>query len=145
MQTTWHFLAQDDGSGIGAIIFMLFYLALIAIAIAGMWKTFQKAGKPGWAAIVPIYNLYVITEIVGRPWWWLLLCFVPCVNIVIIVILSLDMAKSYGQSPLFGIGLLLLGPIFYAILGFGDARYVGPAAAQTGSAGFPVQSPPPRV
>ena len=144
MSPSWvPFLAQgDEGS---SIVVILFQLAIIILAVAGMWKTFQKAGQPGWAAIVPFYNIYVLTQIVGRPWWWLLLCLIPCVNIVIIVILSLDMAKSFGKSAGFGVGLALLGFVFYPLLGFGDAQYVGPAAAQSGGMGFPVQPPPPRA
>lgn len=138
MNLAWiPFLAQDDG----AMIQLVIQLAFAVLIIVGMWKVFTKAGQPGWAAIIPFYNIYVLTQIVGRPWWWMLLCLIPCVNIVIIIILSIDLAKSFGKGTGFGIGLALLGLIFYPILGFGDAQYVGPAAAQSGGAGFPVQPP----
>jgi hypothetical protein len=98
------------------------------VELIAMWKIFTKAGKPGWAVLIPIYNLYVMLEIVGRPWWYLLLFLVPLVNVVIAIILVFDLAKSFGKGAGFGIGLLLLGPIFIIILGFGKAQYVGPAA-----------------
>lgn len=110
-------------------LFWIFYLVFIGLVVAGMWKTFAKAGQPGWAAIIPIYNIYVMTQIVGRPAWWTVLAILPCVNIIALFIISIDMAKSFGKEVGFGIGLALLGPVFYAILGFGDAQYQGPAAS----------------
>ena len=119
--------------GIAAALSLAFNcvgLVLAIVAIVGMWKVFEKAGKPGWAAIVPIYNIIVLCEIVGRPLWWVVLLLVPCVNIVAAVILSIDLARSFGQSAGYGIGLAFLSFIFYPMLGFGPAQYVGPAAAQ---------------
>jgi len=112
------------------LIAWVFYVAVALVVIIGMWKMFEKAGQPGWAAIIPFYNLYVLLQIAGRPGWWLILVFVPFVNFVILLLLSLDVAKSFGKGSGFGIGLFFLGFIFYPILGFGDARYLGPAAAQ---------------
>jgi len=99
------------------------------IVIVGMWKVYVKAGKPGWAAIVPIYNVVVLLEIVGRPVWWVLLLFIPLVNVVIGIIVLVELAKCFGQGVGFAIGLLLLSFIFFPILGFGDARYQGPVTA----------------
>ena len=94
------------------------------IAIAGMWKTFAKAGKPGWASIVPIYNAIVLLEIVDRPTWWLLiLILLPPVNVVLAIVISIDLARNFGKDTLFGIALFLLPFIFYPVLGFGDAQY----------------------
>lgn len=131
-------LAQNSGgggggagaaaAGIAGLLFMLIYVGIIVAVIAGMWKTFTKAGQPGWAAIVPIYNLYIWTKIVGRPWWWLLLMFIPIVSIVIAIILCVDLAKSFGKGIGFAVGLILLGFIFIPILGFGSAQYQGPSA-----------------
>jgi uncharacterized protein DUF5684 len=123
-------LAQQDQGGGGSAIMSLIYLVIGVIVIAGVWKVFTKAGKPGWAAIIPIYNIYVLLQIVGRPWWWLLLMFIPVVNFVIGIIVMIDLAKSFGKGVGFGLGLLFLSFIFYPMLGFGDAQYVGPAAAQ---------------
>ena len=129
METT-----QIDAGAAGGLFamtacFWVIYVAIIVFYIAGMWKTYTKAGKPGWAAIIPIYNLVVLMEIAGRPGWWVLLLLVPIVNIVILAMVSIDVAASFGKSTAFGIGLWILGPIFYMILGFGSAQHVGSAAA----------------
>jgi uncharacterized membrane protein YoaK (UPF0700 family) len=107
---------------VGGII-ALVWLAVVVVFIAGMWKVFTKAGQPGWGVLIPIYNCYLLTQIAGRPGWWVLLMLIPLVNFVIGIILSLDIAKRFGKGTGFGIGLLLVGPVFYPILGFGDATY----------------------
>jgi len=104
----------------------LIYLAVIVLVIAGMWKVFTKAGKPGWACIVPIYNIIVLLEIAGRPIWWIVLLFIPIVNFIVLILLGIDVAKGFGKGTGFGLGLAFLGFIFYPILGFGDATYSGP-------------------
>jgi hypothetical protein len=112
--------SQDDrGGGLALVI----QLILIVLAIAGLWATFAKAGKPGWAAIIPIYNALVLLQVAGRPWWWILLFLIPLVNLIIAIIVSIDVAKNFGKGALFGLGLAFLGFIFYPILGFGDAQY----------------------
>lgn len=113
------------GGAIGIV-----YFGIIVLMIVAWWKIFTKAGKPGWAAIVPIYNIIVLCEIVGRPAWWVILFLIPCVNIVAHIMISLDLAKSFGKDVGFGIGLIILPYIFGLMLGFGSATYVGPAAAQ---------------
>src|SRR5256885_4444159 len=117
---------------------MIVGLLIALFLIVAMWKVFTKAGQPGWACIIPIYNLYVWCKIVGRPWWWILLMLIPFVNFIIAIILGIDMAKSFGKGAGFGIGLALLGIIFLPILGFGSAQYQGPAASQ----GVAVTPPP---
>jgi hypothetical protein len=107
---------------------MIFGLLIALLLIVAMWKVFTKAGQPGWASIIPIYNLYIWCKIVGRPWWWILLMLIPIVNFIICIILCIDLAKSFGKGVGFGIGLALLGIIFFPILGFGSAQYQGPAA-----------------
>ncbi|HEX7309386.1 DUF5684 domain-containing protein [Lentzea sp.] len=113
-------------------VFAVFGIIALVFAVIGvivMWKTFAKAGQPGWAAIVPIYNLYVLTKIGGRPGWWTVLLCIPGVNFVVLAILSIDIAKSFGKDAVFGIvGLWLFSIVGYAILGFGNAQYRGPAA-----------------
>lgn len=99
-------------------------LILMILAFAGMWKTFEKAGMEGWKGIVPVYNMYLlITEIAKKPWWYLLLLFVPIANIVIMIIVSIEIAKAFGKRTGFGVGLALLSFVFYPLLGFGDAVY----------------------
>jgi hypothetical protein len=105
------------------VIISLVWLAIVIVVIAGIWKVFTKAGQPGWGVLIPIYNLYLLTQIAGRPGWWLILMLIPLVNFVIAIILSLDIAKNFGKGAGFGIGLALLGVVFYPILGFGDATY----------------------
>jgi hypothetical protein len=90
-----------------------------------MWKVFAKAGQPGWAAIVPIYNIIVLLQISGKPVWWILLFLIPVVNLVIAILVGIAIAKNFGKSDAFGVGLGLLGFVFYPILGFGDAQYQG--------------------
>jgi hypothetical protein len=119
---------QSSNGGPAAMIILVVYVAIIVLCIAGFWKVFTKAGQPGWAAIVPIYNIYVLLQIAGRPWWWLILFLIPLVNIIITAIVSFDIAKAFGKGAGFGVGLWLLSPIFYCILGFGAAQYQGPAA-----------------
>ena len=112
-------------------ILIFFYLAVVILMIASMWKVFTKAGKPGWAAIVPIYNLIVLLEIVGKPTWWLLLLLIPCVNLIIFIMVYHRLSLSFGKDVGFTIGLILLGFIFMPILAFGDAQYVGPGGQAT--------------
>ena len=112
------------GAFLGCFSIMVI-LAVMAVVIIGMWKVFEKAGKPGWAAFVPIYNMIVLLEIVGKPLWWILLMFIPVVNLVIAIIVLLELAKAFGKGVEFAVGLLLLPFVFYPILGFGDAKYLG--------------------
>lgn len=102
-------------------------LVIAVLAVVAMWKLFTKAGKPGWAAIIPFYNTYCLFDISFGNGWLFLLCLVPCVNIVMYVILCFKLAKAFGQGTAFGFGILFLNTIFMLILGFGSAEYVGPA------------------
>ncbi len=125
----------DIDSGLAAGIGtagVVFWLAVMVFYIAGLWKMFQKAGKPGWAAIIPIYNIIVLAEIVGKPIGFALLAaLVPCVNIVLMVWLTNLLMKSFGKEvPLWTILAVLFPFIVYPVIGFGDARYIGPTAAE---------------
>jgi len=128
-------LLQDDNVGNGLIAafggaMLIIWLAILVVFIIGLWKVFAKAGQPGWASLIPFYNVYVLLKIAGRPGWWLLLLLIPFVNLVIAIVVAIDVAKAFGQSALFGVLLLfLLSGIGYLVLGFGDYRYVGPATA----------------
>lgn len=118
---------------IAIILACLIPIFIIAIlTVAGKWKVYEKAGKPGWAALIPIYTWIVMLEIVGKPVWWVILFFIPCVNIIFLIWTINLMSKSYGQSEGFTIGLILLGFIFWPILGFGSYQYIGPSAAEAG-------------
>jgi hypothetical protein len=102
------------------------FSALTILYIISMWKIFTKAGQPGWAAIIPIYNIYVLLKIVGKPGYWLLLMLIPFVNIVFAIWSTNMLSKSFGKDEGFTVGLLLLGFVFYPILAFGSAKYEGP-------------------
>ena len=128
-------LLATNGGFVG--IMVIVYIAIIVFEVAALWKVFVKAGQPGWAAIIPIYNLYILLKVIGRPAWWLLLfivgIIVPFVGwillIVISIVIAIDLAKSFAKSSGFAVGLFLLTFIFVPILGFGESRYAGPAAA----------------
>ena len=89
------------------------------------WRFFEKAGEPGWTIFVPFYNLYRFVKIAGKPGWYALLYFVPVVNILVSLMVNIEIAKKFGKSEGFGIGLFFLDFIFYPILAFGDAVYEG--------------------
>jgi len=119
-----HLLAASSaGSGIVLVI----YIAVIVLEIAGWWMILSKAGKPGWGAIIPFYNIYLFCKVAGRPGWWLILFLIPLVNIVVAFIVFIDVARRFGKGTGFGIGLTLLSFIFAPLLGFGDATYSGTA------------------
>lgn len=118
----------------GAILaaFLLMTLAVCLTIFAGMWAAFAKAGQPGWSSLVPVYNLYVMTKMAGKPAWWTLLCLVPLVGIVFLFLVHLEMAKAFGKGAGYAVGLLLLCFIFWPMLGFGDAAFqrAAPPAAR---------------
>lgn len=109
---------------------VILYVGLIVLMVASMWKIFEKAGQPGWAAIVPFYNQYILIVEVCKEkpiWFWLLL--VPCANIVaaiyVIFVIPFKLAEKFGKDAGFAIGLILLGIVFYPMLAFGSAQYQG--------------------
>ncbi|MGE0490631.1 MAG: DUF5684 domain-containing protein [Vulcanimicrobiota bacterium] len=122
---------MDDGSGggLGGIIFMVVFLGIMIFFVAAGWRLFEKAGRAGWECLIPFYNLYVMTQIVGMPVWSILLCFVPFVGGIIFQIWwAVYLARSFGKDTVYAIGIMLLGFIFIPLLAFGDAEYIGPAA-----------------
>jgi hypothetical protein len=108
------------------MIGIILYLAIVVFMIASIWKVFTKAGQPGWACLVPIYNLYIMTVIAKKPAWWLaLILLVPIANLVFAIMLLNGIAKNFGKDSGFTVGLIFLGIVFWPILGFGDAKYIG--------------------
>jgi hypothetical protein len=128
---------QQLSSGTGAVIGII-YLAFVILIIVSMWKVFTKAGEPGWAAIVPIYNAIVFLKIAGKPGWWFILLIIPIVGLVVMILALVSFAERFGKGAGFVIGLLLLPFIFFPILAFGDAQYLGPKAG--GALGEPALS-----
>lgn len=109
---------------IALLFFFIIYFGVIALMIISMWKVYEKANKPGWAAIVPIYNLIILLEIAKKPTWWVAMYFVPFANIVFMIMTMNAVSKNFGKDEGFTVGLVLLGVVFWPILAFGSARYV---------------------
>jgi len=107
------------------MVFFFLFAIIIALTIVLMWLIFQKAGKPGWTCIIPIYNLIVLLQIAKKPLWWILLYCIPLVNAVIAIIVNIELARLFGKGAGFAIGLVFLPIIFMPILGYGSARYIG--------------------
>ena len=129
-------LAQETDSGVSysysssgqvSPVFWIIYAVVMILLIAAVWRVFSKAGQPGWAVLIPIFNLYILCKVAGRPGWWLILMLIPFVNFIIAIILNVDIAKKFGKGVGFAIGLILLPFIFWPILGFGSAQYQGAA------------------
>lgn len=124
----------------GGFFFVL--LALIVFLAIASWKVFTKAGKEGWAVLIPFYNWIVLLDIVNRPRWWIFLLLIPVVNIVIAVIIANDLAKAFGKGTGFTVGLVLLNFVFVPILAFGSAVYTKPVRPETaGSNSNTISSP----
>ena len=104
-------------------LFWIVCLALAVFYLAAVWKVYEKAGKPGWAAIIPIYNLVVLLQIAGEPVWWILLLLIPLVNIVVAIMTYIAFARNFGKGVGFALGLAFLSIIFFPILAWGDAPY----------------------
>ena len=127
---------MQDSSAAAAVVgavglfFLVIWLAVALLMIVSMWKVFSKAGQPGWAVLIPIYNLYVLLQVAGKPGWWLILMLIPLVNLVIMILTLVAVSERFGKGGGFAVGLLLLPIVFYPILGFGSAQYTpAPAAA----------------
>jgi hypothetical protein len=119
---------ESDGGVIGIVIGLV-WLAVMVIMIVAMWKVYTKAGEPGWAALIPIYNIVVLLKIVGKPLWWIVGLIIPLVNFVVIILVMIALAKAFGKGVGFAIGLVLLSPVFFPILAFSDAKYTAPPPA----------------
>lgn len=107
-------------------VYYILVLAITIVSLIGLWKMFSKAGKPGWGAIIPFYNMYCMFEMAFGNGWMFLLTLIPCVGFIFQIILCFKLSKAFGHGAGFGFGLLFLSPIFYMILGFGNSDFVGP-------------------
>jgi hypothetical protein len=106
----------------GALIGLI-QLAVIVVMVVALWKIFEKAGKPGWAALIPFYNIYIMLELCGKPGWWLVLFLIPLINLIMMIIVTLAFAAKFGKSTGFAAGMIVLPFIFYPLLAFSDDRY----------------------
>lgn len=124
-------MAAAGIAGIGILGFIIPIIFIVFQAVC-YWKIFEKAGRPGWQGIIPVANLYFLTEMLGKPiWWFIVILLVPCANIVFIVMLNIELAKAFGKTTGYGILLTLFGIIFLPILAFGNAKFEGPAGTST--------------
>ncbi len=112
------------GAVAGVFLFLIFLCVVLQIIVwAGMWKTASKAGQPGILACIPIVQLFILMMIAKKPLWWVLLFFVPFVNIIVVVIVLNEISNRFGRGVGTTLGLIFLPFIFWPILGFGDAEY----------------------
>lgn len=122
-------ISVDTSSLIGGALlaslgtFLLILSAVGLVMLISMWKIFKKAGKPGWASIIPIYNVYIMIEIAKLPTYYLLLFIIPIINIYAMFKIYIELAHKFNKSTGFAIGLIFLSVIFFPILAFGDATY----------------------
>jgi hypothetical protein len=115
---------MQSGNGVFGL---LVWLGILVLLLVASWRIFVKAGRPGWASLIPFYNLYVLCEIVSWPGWYLVFFLIPIVNIVFMFLLYFKLAKAFGQGLGFAVGMVLLPFVFLPILGFGKAVYTAPA------------------
>jgi hypothetical protein len=111
-------------SGVPLTLVLLILAASLLIIVAN-WIIFERAGQAGWKCLIPIYNMYILMVVAGKPWWWFLLLFVPLVGAAIYLLAMLSLAKRFGRSELFGVGVFLLPMIFLPVLAFSDSQYQG--------------------
>jgi hypothetical protein len=119
---------QQGGPAEPSPVFMIVWLAAVVVVIAGVWKTFEKANQPGWAALIPFYNFYVMLDIGDNEWWWLLVLFVPIANLFAMYKIFAGVSKAFGKGVGWALGLWFLGFVFWPLLGFGDYTFQGPAS-----------------
>ncbi len=114
---------SDASMGAGGIIMMLIWLALVILTIIGWWKIFAKAGQPGWAILIPFYNMWVMIKVAQKPGWWMIMMFIPLVSFVFVILIYAAICAEFGKGAGYTLGLLFLPFIFAPMLGFGDATY----------------------
>lgn len=120
-------MAQDPTVLLGfMLIASIVSVVLFIVTSLGLMKLFSKAGKPGWAAFVPVYNYVILLEMIGRPVWWILFVFIPFVNVFVLIYMFIQLAKCFGKSTAYGILMVLFSFIMIPILGFSDAQYQKP-------------------
>ncbi len=112
-------------AGFGLIMSVI-GIGIFILMIVSMWKIFVKAGQPGWASIIPIYNTIVWLQMINKPLWWIVLLFIPFVNIILFIMMYHELSKAFGKGVGYTIGMLLFSYIFFPMLAFGSAVYTKP-------------------
>jgi hypothetical protein len=123
METTESYDGASQGIMAAMGAFMFVYFLFLLLMVVSMWKIFSKAGRPGWASIVPIYNIIVWLDIVGKPVWWIILLIIPIVNIVVLIMLIHQLSVAFGQGIGMTLLMLFLPFIGFPMLAFGSATY----------------------
>ena len=119
-----------DGGILGTMLLLIG--AVYLVLFVATWKIYTKAGRPGWAALIPIYSTVVFCQICGRSGWLTLALMIPGVNVIVSIMLTVDLARVFGRGTGFMLGLIFLSPIFFPILAFGSSRYVGRPSGRSG-------------
>ena len=128
----------SNACGAGAYsVLIILWVAVTVVMLASTWIIFRKAGRPGWGSLIPIFNTYLMLKIAGKPGWWLFLFLIPLVNLIIGVIMMIQIAQNFGKGSGFAVGMILLPIVFFPILAFGDAKYIGESAAAIGEQSGP--------
>jgi hypothetical protein len=109
-----------------SVVIKLISIGALILVAAGTWRVYEKAGEPGWASLIPIYNLIVWLRIAGERWWCILLYAIPGINVIVHILVLRDVARRFGKGALFAVGLCIAGFVFLPILGFGGAEYQKP-------------------
>ncbi|WP_312442805.1 DUF5684 domain-containing protein [Lacrimispora sp.] len=132
-------------AGFGIFLFV-FLLVVCILLIVTNWKIFSKAGKPGWASLIPFYNIYIMSDIAFGNLSYFIAIMISWVvsflggfleisilsslaglaSFVLYIIYCVKISKAFGKSGGFAVGLVLLPLIFFPILGLGSAEYIGP-------------------
>ena len=126
MNSTYNDAVASTAGIIAILIWWVICLAISIFMIVAMWKVYQKAGKPGWGSIVPFYSNYLMFEMGFGNGWLFLLTLIPCVGAIVMIVLWFKLASAFGKGAGYGVGLWLLPIVFWPMLAFGDAEYIGP-------------------
>jgi signal peptidase I len=110
---------------------LILFILFIILPYAGLWKMFEKAKQPGWQGIVPLVNIYIMIKLSGRPWWWFLLVFIPAINVLILMGITIDFVKSFGKFKLSEHAAAVVLPFIYLYKWGTDkeTKYIGPATS----------------
>lgn len=122
--TYGYYNASAESASVSPVVWVVYAIIMI-VELAALWKLFVKAGKPGWAVLIPIYNVLVMIEIAKKEWWYILLLLIPFVNFVVNIMITVAFVKAYGKDNAFAVLTIFFAPIMYPILAFGDSQYQG--------------------
>ena len=101
------------------ITYLIVFTLILLLMLVSTWMVYEKAGEAGWKSLIPIYNVYILMVIAGKPGWWVLLMLVPVVNLICYFLVMLALADRFGRGAVFGIGLFFLPMVFFPLLAFG--------------------------